>query len=103
MSATVPGGGPRAGGASPDGQPQDTRTEPAQAVSRAAASGAAAQAGPGSGDDVLVRVENLVKYFPVKGGGLFARTVGQVQAVDGISLNIPRGRTVGLVGETGCG
>jgi oligopeptide/dipeptide ABC transporter ATP-binding protein len=54
-------------------------------------------------DDVLVRVDNLVKHFPVKGGGLISRTVAQVQAVDGVSLTIGRGQTVGLVGETGCG
>ncbi len=55
------------------------------------------------GDDVLVRVDNLVKYFPVRGGGLIRRTVANVQAVDGVSLAIPRGKTLGLVGETGCG
>jgi oligopeptide/dipeptide ABC transporter ATP-binding protein len=54
-------------------------------------------------DDVLVRVENLVKYFPVRTGGFVRRTVGQVQAVDGVSLTIPRGETLGLVGETGSG
>jgi peptide/nickel transport system ATP-binding protein len=53
--------------------------------------------------DVLVRVDSLVKHFPVKGNGMLGRTVGQVQAVDGVSLTIPRGKTVGLVGETGCG
>jgi peptide/nickel transport system ATP-binding protein len=53
--------------------------------------------------DILVRVENLVKYFPVKSGGLISRTVGHVQAVDGVSLTISRGQTLGLVGETGCG
>src|ERR1700721_2293590 len=58
--------------------------------------------GPG-GDDVLVRVENLVKYFPVRAGGLIPRTVGQVQAVDDVTLSIPRGKTLGLVGETGSG
>ena len=64
-----------------------------------------AEAGlPGpAGDDVLVRVENLVKYFPVHAGGLIRRTVGQVQAVDDVTLSIPRGTTLGLVGETGCG
>ena len=56
-----------------------------------------------AGDDVLVRVENLVKYFPVRAGGLINRTVGQVQAVDDVSLSIPRGKTLGLVGETGSG
>jgi oligopeptide/dipeptide ABC transporter ATP-binding protein len=53
--------------------------------------------------DVLVRVDNLVKYFPVRTAGLFRRTVGNVQAVDGVSLTIPRGKTLGLVGETGSG
>ena len=51
-------------------------------------------------DDVLVRVENMVKYFPVRTGGLVRRTVGHVQAVDNVSLSIPRGKTLGLVGET---
>jgi oligopeptide/dipeptide ABC transporter ATP-binding protein len=55
------------------------------------------------GDDVLVRVENLVKYFPVRTAGFVRRTVGNVQAVDGVSLAIPRGQTLGLVGETGSG
>ena len=54
-------------------------------------------------DDVLVQVDNLVKHFPVKAGGLIGRTVGHVQAVDGVSLTIRRGQTLGLVGETGCG
>ncbi len=59
-------------------------------------------AAPG-GDDFLVRVENLVKYFPVRTAGFVRRTVGNVQAVDGVSLAIPRGKTLGLVGETGSG
>jgi oligopeptide/dipeptide ABC transporter ATP-binding protein len=54
-------------------------------------------------DDSLVRVDNLVKYFPVRGGGMISRTVAHVQAVDGVSLTIKRGKTLGLVGETGCG
>ena len=48
----------------------------------------------------LVRIEDLVKYFPA-GGGLFGRTV--VHAVDGVSLAIEAGETLGLVGESGCG
>jgi oligopeptide/dipeptide ABC transporter ATP-binding protein len=58
---------------------------------------------PAAPGDVLVRVDNLVKYFPVRTVGFFHRTVGQVQAVDGVSLTIPRGTTLGLVGETGSG
>ena len=60
-------------------------------------------AGPDDADDVLVRVENLVKYFPVRAGGIIKRTVGYVHAVDDVSLSIPRGKTLGLVGETGSG
>jgi oligopeptide/dipeptide ABC transporter ATP-binding protein len=54
-------------------------------------------------DDILVRVENAVKYFPVKAGGFIKHTVGQVHAVDDVSLVIERGKTLGLVGETGSG
>jgi peptide/nickel transport system ATP-binding protein len=53
--------------------------------------------------DILVRVDNLVKYFPVKAGGFVSRTVGHVHAVDDVSLVIERGKTLGLVGETGSG
>jgi oligopeptide/dipeptide ABC transporter ATP-binding protein len=56
-----------------------------------------------SDGDALVQVDNLVKHFPIRSGGLLGRTVGQVQAVDGVSLTIGRGQTLGLVGETGCG
>jgi oligopeptide/dipeptide ABC transporter ATP-binding protein len=56
-----------------------------------------------SDDDVLVRADNLVKHFPIRSSSLLGRTVGQVQAVDGVSLTIGRGQTLGLVGETGCG
>ena len=58
---------------------------------------------PNHDTDELIRVENLVKYFPVRGSGLISRTVAHVQAVDGVSLRIRRGQTLGLVGETGCG
>jgi len=52
--------------------------------------------------DVLVRVRDLVRDFPVK-GGILRRTVANVRAVDGVDLDIRRGETVGLVGESGCG
>src|SRR6202000_221613 len=56
----------------------------------------------GADGDVLLRVENLVKYFPVKSGGVF-RPREYVHAVDDVSFTVRRGQTFGIVGETGCG
>jgi oligopeptide transport system ATP-binding protein len=53
-------------------------------------------------DDVLLQVSDLKTHFPVR-RGLLGRTVGHVKAVDGISFTLRRGRTLGLVGESGCG
>jgi oligopeptide/dipeptide ABC transporter ATP-binding protein len=50
----------------------------------------------------LIEVRNLTKHFPIK-GGVFGRTIGQVQAVDGIDFDIMPTETLGLVGESGCG
>ena len=50
----------------------------------------------------LIEVRNLKKYFPLR-SGFFNRVTGHVKAVDGISFTIPRGKTMGLVGESGCG
>ncbi len=50
----------------------------------------------------LVEVRDLVKHFPIR-GGILQRTIGMVQAVDGVSFDIRRGETLGLVGESGCG
>ncbi len=50
----------------------------------------------------ILMVNNLKKYFPIK-DGVFARTVGYVRAVDGVTFNLKRGTTMGLVGESGCG
>jgi len=52
--------------------------------------------------NTLLRIEDLVMHFPIK-RGVFQRTVGYVHAVDGISFEIKKGETMGLVGESGCG
>lgn len=54
-------------------------------------------------DDVLLRVRGLEVHFPIRDGLILNRTVGAVRAVDGVDLDVPRGGTVGLVGESGCG
>jgi len=53
-------------------------------------------------EDLALEVINLKQYFPIK-AGLMQRVVGHVKAVDGISFKIMRGKTMGLVGESGCG
>ena len=55
-----------------------------------------------SSNPVLLQVKNLKTHFPIK-GGLFGRTQGHVKAVDDVTLKVRRGRTLGLVGESGCG
>ena len=50
----------------------------------------------------ILQVNHLKKYFPIK-GGMVGKTVGHVKAVDGVTFNLKRGTTMGLVGESGCG
>lgn len=54
-------------------------------------------------DDVILRVNHLVKEFPITKGVFFRKQVGAVQAVSDISFQIKKGETLGLVGESGCG
>jgi peptide/nickel transport system ATP-binding protein len=55
-----------------------------------------------SGNEALLRVEELRTWFPIR-RGIFQHTVGWVRAVDGVSFQVPAGRTLALVGESGCG
>lgn len=52
--------------------------------------------------EVLLKVDNLKKYFPIN-GGIFGRKIGEVKAVDDVSFYVNKGETLGLVGESGCG
>jgi oligopeptide transport system ATP-binding protein len=54
-------------------------------------------------DTPLLRVDNLVKHYPVAGRGLLRRGAGAVRALDGVSLELREGETLGVVGESGCG
>ena len=53
--------------------------------------------------DPLLEVTDLVKHFPIKSGIVFDHEVARVRAVDGVSLTLNEGETLGLVGESGCG
>jgi oligopeptide transport system ATP-binding protein len=53
--------------------------------------------------DVVLEVKDLVKYFPILRGIVFKKKIGDVKAVDGVSLQLRRGETLGVVGESGCG
>ena len=53
--------------------------------------------------EALVEVRDLVKHFPLTRGIIFQKQIGAVHAVDGVSFDVRRGETLGIVGETGCG
>ena len=52
--------------------------------------------------EAILTATDLVKHYPIK-GGILRRTVGQVKAVDGVSFELYKGETLGIVGESGCG
>jgi peptide/nickel transport system ATP-binding protein len=54
-------------------------------------------------DGLVIEVRNLVKHFPIRGGGLIRHQVGEAHAVCGVSFELHRRETLGLVGESGCG
>ena len=68
-------------------------------VGRVTSTGATAAAG----SVPLLRLEGLKVWFPIRDGIIRQRHVGDVQAVDGVTFEIERGETLGLVGESGCG
>ena len=55
------------------------------------------------GKDTVLEIRDVKKYFPLTRGIVLKRTVGQVKAVDGVSVKLSRGETLGVVGESGCG
>jgi len=72
------------------------------AKARAVGSSATRNGGKNLTEAPLLKVNNLVKAFPL-GGGLFSKPRARVKAVDGVSFTLARGETFGLVGESGCG
>jgi oligopeptide transport system ATP-binding protein len=60
-------------------------------------------AGSGPTGDNLVQARDLKMYFPVTSGIIFQRKIADVKAVDGVTFDVKRGETLGLVGESGCG
>jgi oligopeptide/dipeptide ABC transporter ATP-binding protein len=67
------------------------------------AAAAAPAGGAADGEQILVSVRDLKKYFEIRGGLLGVSTIGAVRAVDGVSFDVRSGETLGLVGESGCG
>ena len=81
----------------------ETKREPGSAApKRAKPDGREHPRDPEPAEGPLLEVRGLQKHFPIKGGAM-RRVIGQVKAVDGVSLSVDRGETVAIVGESGCG
>ena len=83
-------------------------SQPSEAPAIGSVTGPTSKEGSGSSGRLeydpqyILQVRDLKKYFPIK-DGMLSRTVGHVKAVDGVTFNLKRGTTMGLVGESGCG
>jgi len=82
--------------------PESTSESAARPAAEAAPTAAPAGRAGRNGSQPLLQIEHLKTYFPIF-GGIFRRKVGSVYAVDDVSLEVKKGETLGLVGESGCG
>ncbi len=105
-SASVEASGPQTSGTQANG-PEANGTGPDRPGSDTTGSDSTGSDSTGSDStgttEPLLRVEGLQKYFPVKSSGVVRKTIGYVQAVDGVSFTVEKGTSLGLVGESGCG
>lgn len=84
-------------------EPRDTTVVPQDAAAALVEDGTVTRKGTDGSQEPILRVEGLVKYFPITQGILFKKKIGEVKAVDGVSFDLHPHETLGLVGESGCG
>ncbi|MGP5008259.1 dipeptide ABC transporter ATP-binding protein [Brachybacterium tyrofermentans] len=100
--APVTGDGTGAGAATAESDSVDSAAAPTPLTIQDRPQVAGSPSEKGVEDGPLLRIRDLTKHFPVKNGA-FKRSSGSVRAVDGVSLDLMAGETLGLVGESGCG